>query len=429
MSAAPTPAARASARSPREMLLYAVIKAVSGLAGLLAAIVVTRTLGPEYYGFYSTSWFLILTCSSLGFSWLNQCVLRFGPDSLRVPGLLGALVWSGAITALAAIGGACLAFHGLAGRASAAFLALAGAAICLGLTALSQAVFQSRIQPSRILWTELVKFSLLLILPTLLAWHWRGEFSLALGILLAAAVALVVAFPPLRQLLSPSASEKTEASTGSFRGYFSYGFSLTLFSAGLTGLPVLERYFLLMFFDPARAGQYIGVYDLVVRGFTVGLMPVTLALHPRIMNAFNAGDLARSNRLIRTGLLAQVGLAALGALTVLACSPILFRLLKIEQPFSWPLLLALCGSGAGWQIALMVQKPLERGNKTQTVLLSFAASLTLIVVLDSVLPKIYGLAGIAIANLSGACAYLLLVGSLGFLLDRARARTLNPEPA
>jgi O-antigen/teichoic acid export membrane protein len=419
-----------SSRSPREMALYAVIKAVSGIAGLLAAIVVTRTLGAEAYGFYSTSWFLVLTCSTLGFSWLGQCVLRFQVEALAAGGprrSLAALGWSAAVTALAAALSAFLTFHAHGEFSLPAVLCLAAGAVCLGLTATGQAIFQSQLEPASILRTELVKFSLLLVLPMLLAWRWHGHFYLALGIFFALAGGFLVSAYPLRRLLAPApGGVGEETGARSYRAYFTFGFSLTLFSAGLTGLPVIERYFLLNFFDPTRAGQYIGVYDIVVRGFTVGLMPITLALHPRIMNAYTAGDLARSNRLIQRGLLIQVGLAVVMALGVLACSPILFRILKINEPFSWPLLLTLCGSGAAWQIALIAQKPLERANQTHAVLMSFALSLLLIIFLDGFLPRLLGLAGIALSNVTGAAVYLCLVGILGLTNDRARVARSVP---
>ena len=74
----------------------------------------------------------------------------------------------------------------------------------------------------------------------------------------------------------------------------------------MLSLPVLERFVLTRFGEATALAVYIPIYDLVFRAFTFLLVPVSMAVHPRLSRLVESGNQEAAFRLLRAALGLQV---------------------------------------------------------------------------------------------------------------------------
>src|SRR5258708_13205236 len=106
-----------------------------------------------------------------------------------------------------------------------------------------------------------------------------------------------------------------------------FGWPVALWMLCQQGLVVSDRYFLQRFTGYSEAGIYASMYDVIVRSFSLLFMPITLAVHPLVMNRWNAGSRKEALQAIRTGMKYQALMFIPIGLSLAVLAPWMSRLL------------------------------------------------------------------------------------------------------
>src|SRR5262249_14001856 len=214
-----------------------------------------------------------------------------------------------------------------------------------------------------VLWLEMVRSLLCLVIP---AWFValtgiRDYRLLLFGIAAGYSLPLVSWFlirqrprsNNLRLLDNPSVESRRVLAE-----IWQFGWPVAVWLLCQQGLLVSDRYFLQRFSGYADAGVYASMYDVIVRSFSLIFMPVTLAIHPLVMNLWNTGKRAESLQAIYTGVLYQLLLFVPIAVGLFFLSPLMTRMvLGRQSPVASALVLPLTVGGFLWQACLLSHKP------------------------------------------------------------------------
>jgi O-antigen/teichoic acid export membrane protein len=191
------------------------------------------------------------------------------------------------------------------------------------------------------------------------------------------------------------------------RRYWRFGWPLSLWFATSFSVLYLDRFVISSLYGLERAGHYAAAADLVVRGMGLLVAPAIMFMHPTFMRAWNTEDRAaaiRTWRRMTVLLTAGTAVAAVAAVAVYAAAAHLL----LADPLALPPFAVLAAGGAAWQLALMIHKPLEATDRTQTMLLALLLSLLASAALHTVLaPRLEEL-GVALGFATGAAVYIAL---------------------
>lgn len=392
-----------------EVGLYLFAKALPGAIGLVAVGLLVRVAGVEAYGRYAL-WLALATLGGvLSSTWLSQSILRMTPtgglhhdDLRRLRWRFGP--WSFALSA-AMLAGVLFA-SGVATAQSAAWAC--AFLVAFHLYSVELAVLQSSFKAKRFAAIEVTRSCLMLLLPLALASFLQSK---SVGLLAGSALAYAGAWMVLG-LLRAARHSSPHARAGSLTlgAVLSFGLPLSIWAGASQALSVIDRYVIAQILGDSAVGGYAAVYDVVVRGFAMVLFPVTMAVHPRIMQYAMAGQRAEARRvLIRAGL-AHCLLGALVIPVGVALNVILTNgILRLPSAEFSGLVLPLLLGAFLWQIALLVHKPLEMTNSTHFMLAGMLVAVGVALVSNLLLVPAIGLMGAALSTVISALSYILFV--------------------
>ena len=69
--------------------------------------------------------------------------------------------------------------------------------------------------------------------------------------------------------------------------FFNYGAPLSLWFGIQLSLNFSDRFFIEQFYGPQLMGSFAGFSEFIIRVFSIIIFPVTLAIHPKVMNQWN----------------------------------------------------------------------------------------------------------------------------------------------
>jgi O-antigen/teichoic acid export membrane protein len=402
----------------RDSFYYFVSRAVPAAVGLALVAALVRILGVADYGAYALAFSGANLVSSFGVGWLTQATLRFQPAGGRELEAFQRLVHravtiSSLISALLVAG--LFVFSGSSLRTS--VVVIAGAVLVFGLAshAVYSASLQAGLQVRQVAALEVGRALLSFPLAVWLAGVLRPNFVGALaGIALSYVCSGVVA----RWLATRAARRaRGDAADGALTGISAlvgYGWMLSVWLALSLALPYLERLVLANRLDIAAAGVYAATYDVIFRGCGFLMLPLVLALHPRIMRAAAKGEIGTSVRLWRAGLLGQLGLAVFIVFAISIAAPHLLRFAGLDASRSQvQLAIPLAIGGCLWQIALLAHKLLEVTLNTRTMIFLLAVSMSACIVADIILAPRMGLVAVAYSLAASGLLYCLLAAIVG----------------
>jgi O-antigen/teichoic acid export membrane protein len=158
-------------------------------------------------------------------------------------------------------------------------------------------------------------------------------------------------------------------------------------------------------------GSYAGFTEMITRFFTVLLFPVTLALHPRIMNLWNEKKYSNAIHLLKTGLITQSGLFLIVLLIYVVFKDqwllLLFAVFPDLDSALINIIIPIMFGGFLWQFALLVHKPLEVREKSKLMLIFIFLSIAVNIIGNMVfLPKV-GVIATAYTMVVSGGVYLL----------------------
>jgi O-antigen/teichoic acid export membrane protein len=422
----------------RDSLNYFLCKVVPGFTGLLSVLVFVRLMGYEEYGHYAVVFAVIMaTASGMG-GWIAQGILRFRSQQIE-PG-------SGPVFDRATLWGAGLSIcvGGLGMLVAIRFTGVQrgwqlGVSFLLSAILLVYTVRIARLQAllrsSGVLRLEIGRALGTFGIPLVLFWltgakhYWLLLLGIAIGYLLPALTSFWK-----KTDRSDWLARRTRRLGGDekriLRQVWSYGWPVALWLLCQQGLVVSDRYFIQRFLGYSAAGVYSSMYDTIVRSFSLIFMPITLAVHPLVMNRWNAGRHRHALAAIQAGLRYQVLLfVPILAVLALLAPRISHIVLGASYPAAASVVVPLAVAGFLWQLALLAHKPLEILCQTKRMLLGIVAALAVNVGGNWVLVPRLGYPVAAYLAVASAIVYLLVLVAVTPLAELRRKMTDGGQEA
>jgi len=396
---------------------YFLSKIVPGLMGFLSVLVFVRMVGVEQYGRYAVVFAFVMAWASGLAGWLSQGILRF-QSRWREPAEAANFLRSAkAGTVLSAVIGAIAvavampAFGVQKGWPLLISWGLLGALIVYTVTI---ARFQASLRSAKVLRFEAVRSVGCFVIPVALLWVMgsRDYRLLLLGIALGYSLPLFgPVFSRTKEHVGAGDGGHPELSSTHRKilgEIWRFGWPVALWMLCLQSLVVSDRYFLQKFSGFSEAGVYASMYDVIVRSFSLLFMPITLAVHPLIMNHWNAGNRKHALHAIRAGVKYQILMFIPIGICLAALAPWVSRVvLGKTNSGAVEIVLPLAVGGFLWQVCLLSHKPLEILCQTRRMLAGMLVALATNIGGNWLLVPRYGYRASAYLTVASSTVYLL----------------------
>ena len=400
----------------KETFLYAVSKTVPGFAGLASVILFMRIIGAEQYGQYSfllSQWYLIV---AIGFGWLNQAQLRYYSkdntfDDYKA-GQIRAFAYSGLISVIV---------FSVLSLFQPRSIQLWGISIIsiisIGGFNYIKTFFQAKLEPKKVIWLTLGQSILALSIPLGLYFLFqKNSFSILMGVGISFLLMTII-FGLKKKVMKhfiTDVSKPTKTGKIRVKKWFFYGGPLSIWFAAGLAFPFLDRFFINLYLPGETLGVYAGIQELLTRIFSITIFPLTLALHPRIMNLWNDSKIREAIQTIRWGIGVMLGLAIVLCIVIWLFDTIIFNILTMAIPQInsqyKSLLLPLLSAGFLWQFSFLTHKMLELKEKTHIMVVFLLISLFINMVGNSMYIPHFGVQATANTAFVSALVYCILTG-------------------
>ena len=400
----------------KETFLYAVSKTVPGFAGLASVILFMRIIGAEQYGQYSfllSQWYLIV---AIGFGWLNQAQLRYYSkdntfDDYKA-GQIRAFAYSGLISVIV---------FSVLSIFQPRSIQLWGISIIsiisIGGFNYIKTFFQAKLEPKKVIWLTLGQSILALSIPLGLFFLFqKNSFSILMGVGISFLLMTII-FGLKKKVMKhfiTDVSKPTKTGKIRVKKWFFYGGPLSIWFAAGLAFPFLDRFFINLYLPGETLGVYAGIQELLTRIFSITIFPLTLALHPRIMNLWNDSKIREAIQTIRWGIGVILGLAIVLCIVIWLFDTIIFNILTMAIPQInsqyISLLLPLLSAGFLWQFSFLTHKMLELKEKTHIMVVFLLISLFINMVGNSMYIPHFGVQATANTAFVSALVYCILTG-------------------
>jgi len=397
----------------KESFTYSLTKIIPGILGFFSVIIFLRLLGPEEYGLYSMLFLLVQISSFFCFGWFRQALLRYYSRLSSNTDLSS--IMSSALLITISLNILFLAvFYFVQFPIPFPFVSIILLAISISLFTLSAIIYMAQEKPAKVVQLTVLQSILAIALPFAFI-HFVSPTHIQLinGLVLAYGItALIFLYQQLRhhQPVLHWVWPRF-ASLKQLQPLLQFGWPLSFWYAGSTGLRFLDRFFIEHYLDSAVMGSYAGFTEMITRFFTVLLFPVTLALHPRIMNLWNEKKYSNAIHLLKTGLITQSGLFLIVLLIYVVFKDqwllLLFAVFPDLDSALINIIIPIMFGGFLWQFALLVHKPLEVREKSKLMLIFIFLSIAVNIIGNMVfLPKV-GVIATAYTMVVSGGVYLL----------------------
>ena len=400
----------------KDSFKYAVTKLIPGLMGLMTIIVFIRMIGPEEYGKYSIQLSFLMAISAFSIGWLNQSTLRYY-SRYQTAALLSRVFGLGILVSI--LFG--LVVLGIASRYS-IFDSLTGSESLIGfilfvaLCAFQflSTLFRAQLKPINVIIITTVQSILGLLIPViLLSMFEQSHRFLLIGLAMSYCTPpIIFFFVNINRVKKFWFKENSiHKSRHILVEFLKYGTPLSLWFALSLSLALLDRFFIKYFFEYETTGIYASFTDLVVRVFSILLFPLTLAVHPRIMSAWNTNKQSAAIALWWKALQYQLGIFIVLMAVVYIFTDNIFNMLMVILPdlnvsYSF-LLMPILAGGFLWQFALLCHKPLEMDQRTKLMALLMLAALCVNLIGNIVYLPHYGIIATAYTYIASATVYII----------------------
>jgi len=405
----------------RDYLAYMISKVIPGFAGFFSIILFFNLLGPAEFGRYSLIFSFINMCSAFSFGWLSQSMIRYF-YKIKMNNKISIVIFNGIIFSsficLILLG----SFHFFEFPFQSNFKLLIILAISLGGFSVSVAFFQSNQMPGMVVKLSGIQAILSIAIPFLII-KINGPFyiSMLTGLIVAYSLPFIYVF------ISSSIKSKNWRFKFSFqtlKPLIQFGFPLSFWFVVSFSLRFLERFSIEHFLGLEMMGSYAGYVEVFTRIFSIFLFPLTLAVHPRIMNLWNKNKFKETIALLKISLIVQASILGLLILLFTSFKQLIFGLfLKLVpqlDPAMEVILIPVLLGGFIWQYALLIHKPLELKEKSGLMLLFIIISAIITIFGNFIfLPK-YGIIATAYTTIVSGGMYLFLttIASRKFWLQK-----------
>ena len=391
----------------RDALYYSISKIIPGLTGLISVILFFRLIGAEEYGKYSIIFSFTNLISTFSFGWLNQSILRYRltyNSSVKIlsPILMGFIFGIISVT-LFVITTSIFEFPIIFSNKSVIFLA-----ISIGIFNIVKSTFQSEELPNKVILITSFQSILMIICSIILIKLYNNDAkSLILGI----SFGYLIPILPYTKLFTSNVITKKNIKR--IKPFFNYGAPLSLWLGISLSLNFLDRYFIEYYFGTSLMGSYAGFSEFIIRIFSIVIFPITLAVHPILMNKWNKNKNIHDSlmKLIQASLI-QIIIFIIMLIPLSIFKDPFFYLIQTMIPeldnSMNKIMIHIFIGGFLWQIALVLHKPLEIEERTLIMVVCIIFSL-----LINLIGNIYFLPKFGIL----ATGYIMIVSASTYIMS------------
>lgn len=392
----------------RETLAYAFTKALPGVTGLLSVILFFRLAGPVEYGRFSLLFTFANMCSAFSFGWLSQAILRYYSRVNDQNHFLTIAAKGFALSGVFCILLITILQWFSFPRDSSALMVIA-LTIMIGGFSLSNVFFQARQQPLMVVKLTSLQGFLSVVLPvTFMLVFTKGHTSIIWGFALAYALPVLLVFKHINSGIVEKISSNKQNQLFSF---FNYGWPLSFWFVANISLRFLDRLFIEKFLDTSTMGSYASFVDLITRIFSLIIFPITMALHPRIMNLWNTNNIKGALITLKKGLKYQLVIFTICLMVFCFFDQQIFNIIirlipEIDLSLK-PALIPILIGGFLWQFALLIHKPLELSEKSGIMLMGILVSVLVNITGNIIFLPVYGIMATAYTMVASGSVYII----------------------
>ena len=391
----------------RDALYYSISKIIPGLTGLISVILFFRLIGAEEYGKYSIIFSFTNLIATFSFGWLNQSILRYrltynSSAKILSPILMGFIFGIISVT-LFVITTSIFEFPIIFSNKSVIFLA-----ISIGIFNIVKSTFQSEELPNKVILITSFQSILMIICSIILIKLYNNDAkSLILGI----SFGYLIPILPYTKLFTSNVITKKNIKR--IKPFFNYGAPLSLWLGISLSLNFLDRYFIEYYFGSSLMGSYAGFSEFIIRIFSIVIFPITLAVHPILMNKWNKNKNIHDSlmKLIQASLI-QIIIFIIMLIPLSFFKDSFFYLIQTMIPeldnSMNKIMIHIFIGGFLWQIALVLHKPLEIEERTLIMVVCIILSL-----LINLIGNIYFLPKFGIL----ATGYIMIVSASTYIIS------------
>ena len=391
----------------RDALYYSISKIIPGLTGLISVILFFRLIGAEEYGKYSIIFSFTNLIAAFSFGWLNQSILRYRltyNSSVKIlsPILMG-FIFGIILVTLFVITTSIFEFPIIFSNKSVIFLA-----ISIGIFNIVKSTFQSEELPNKVILITSFQSILMIICSIILIKLYNNDAkSLILGI----SFGYLIPILPYTKLFTSNVITKKNIKR--IKPFFNYGAPLSLWLGISLSLNFLDRYFIEYYFGSSLMGSYAGFSEFIIRIFSIVIFPITLAVHPILMNKWNKNKNIHDSlmKLIQASLI-QIIIFIIMLIPLSFFKDSFFYLIQTMIPeldnSMNKIMIHIFIGGFLWQIALVLHKPLEIEERTLIMVVCIILSL-----LINLIGNIYFLPKFGIL----ATGYIMIVSASTYIIS------------
>lgn len=388
-------------------------RALPALAMLGISVMGIRLLGEAQYARFGLALSIVMAGGNISAAWLTQGLLRENLG-LADAGETGRLVW------VAAAGTILVSFPALLlvaaavmtqGTVSGPVLFLTHGAYILYLVGLNLQI--SGFRPRRVLLAEVTR-SVLMVGLALAAVYWLGHLT---GEALLAACGIAMGLAAIQVMPRLSRLSLVHAPWARIGRLLRDNGGICFWFAGASLLFLADRIVLTWSYGAPAVAQYILVADAANRAAGLLLSPIIIVAQPLAALAVRTQSTRRAYEALGGPLLLQgaAGLLLLGAM-LLFLQPLLRLLVHVPQEPIGDCLMLLGAASVLWQIAQVVQKPIEFSGGLNRLAMVAAGAVLLAGAFVFAAAGTLGVRAGAIGVLAAVLLYLVVV----VLMSRGR---------
>ena len=390
----------------RDALYYSISKIIPGLTGLISVILFFRLIGAEEYGKYSIIFSFTNLIATFSFGWLNQSILRYRltyNSSVKIlsPILMGFIFGIISVT-LFVITTSIFEFPIIFSNKSVIFLA-----ISIGIFNIVKSTFQSEELPNKVILITSFQSILMIICSIILIKLYNNDAkSLILGI----SFGYLIPILPYTKLFTSNVITKKNIKR--IKPFFNYGAPLSLWLGISLSLNFLDRYFIEYYFGTSLMGSYAGFSEFIIRIFSIVIFPITLAVHPILMNKWNKNkNISDSLSALFQASLLQVLICIFMLIPLLIFKDFIFSFIQAIIPqldnSMKGIMIPIFLGGFLWQLALVLHKPLEIEERTLSMVGCIMVSLVINIIGNLFFLPIFGIIATAYTMIISAFTYII----------------------
>ena len=390
----------------RDTLYYSISKIIPGIAGLISVVLFFRLIGAEEYGKYSIMFSFANLIAAFSFGWLNQSILRYrstftsrikilSPISLGyIIGIISIIIFVNIISILQVS----IIFS----KQHVIFLSLS-----IGIFNIVKSTFQSEEQPNKVILITSFQ-SILMIISSIIILNTYDNS--AEGLILGISFGYLIPILPYSKLFTSNIIAKKNIKK--IKSFFNYGAPLSIWLGISLSLNFLDRYFIEYYYGPSLMGSYAGFSEFIIKIFSIFIFPITLAVHPILMNNWNKNkNIYEFFIKIFKASTIQIIICLIMLVPLYLYMDYFFYLIQIMIPgldnSMKEIMIPLFIGGFLWQLALVLHKPLEIEERTLVMVCCIMFSLATNLIGNIYFLPRFGIIATAYTMIFSASIYLV----------------------